>query len=243
MNVAYVTGVSRGLGAAMAADLLAAGWQVVGIGRSSAPVLAGACYAFVDADLADLVAAAPRAAAVMRANARRWPDGRAVLINNAARIEPVGVLGSLEVAALLQSLTVNLAAPTVMANAFCAAYATAAHARLVINVTSGLAGRAITGQSLYSIAKCGMEMLTRALTVDHADATFRAVTLRPGIIDTDMQRYIRNLSADVLPDVAMFANFHASGQLVAPATVAAKARAVLIEADVEAGRTYNYAEL
>ncbi len=99
------------------------------------------------------------------------------------------------------------------------------------------------GSGPYSIAKCGMEMLTRALTVDHPEPTFRAITLRPGIIDTPMQQYLRERDERELPDVALFRQWHAEGQLVAPATVAAKARRALVDAAVEPGRTYNYAEL
>lgn len=240
-DVAFVTGVSRGLGAALAEGLIAAGWRVVGIGRSAAPALAGRAFELVHADLGNLPGALAPVAAAMQAAA--GGSGRALLVNNAAVAGPVGLLGTLADDDLLRALTVNLAAPVALANAFCAAFADTARERRIINVTSGLAGRAMAGASLYSIAKCGMEMLTRALTVEHGEETFRAVTLRPGIIDTEMQQYLRSRPADALPDVDVFADFHSSGQLVDAATVARKTLARLVDAGVEAGRTYNYAEL
>jgi NAD(P)-dependent dehydrogenase (short-subunit alcohol dehydrogenase family) len=168
---------------------------------------------------------------------------RVVLVNNAAVAEPVGLLGTLSSEAIVRSLTVNLAAPAVLANAFCAAFANPTQSRLVINVTSGSAAHVLAGAGLYSVAKSGMEILTHALTADCPEPSFRAVTLRPGIIDTDMQQFMRSRSTGELPNVALFQGFHASGKLVDAATVAAKIRARLIDGEVEAGRTYSYAEL
>ena len=239
MNAAFVTGVSRGLGEAIAASLVDAGWRVFGIGRSAAPALAVPGFELVRCDLADLPAALSSAGLAMRS----VTVDRAVLVNNAAEAGPVGLIGSLDAAAIIRSLTVNLVAPAALANAFCAAFADPRQPRLVINVTSGSAANVLAGSGMYSVAKCGMEMLTRALTADHPEASFRAITLRPGIIDTPMQEFMRTRSADQLPDVALFRKFHESGQLVEAATVAAKIRTRLIEGDTEAGRTYRYAEL
>ena len=44
---AIVTGVSRGLGAALATELLERGFMVVGIGRTGNPALTGQDYEFV----------------------------------------------------------------------------------------------------------------------------------------------------------------------------------------------------
>ena len=86
-------------------------------------------------------------------------------------------------------------------------------------------------------------MLTKQLAAEHDAATFRAITIRPGIIDTPMQQFARSQSHDVLPSVAMFKDFHESGQLVAPDVVAAKIADKLVLGDVDQGRTYLYKEL
>ena len=54
MQAAMITGISRGLGEALAAELLARGWNVLGVGRKSATRLAGDRYRFVELDLADV---------------------------------------------------------------------------------------------------------------------------------------------------------------------------------------------
>ena len=102
---------------------------------------------------------------------------------------------------------------------------------------------ALPGGNIYSIAKAGLEMLTKALVAEQRSSTFRAITVRPGIIDTAMQAFMRSQSRDVLPSVGLFEGFHKSGQLVAPDVVAAKIVDRLVVADVEQGRTYSYKEL
>jgi benzil reductase ((S)-benzoin forming) len=237
-----LTGVSQGLGEALAAELLARGASVLGIGRRSSPRLAGDRYRFVAADLADATALASRVEPAFRDIAAQRPP-RACLVNNAATIEHAGVLGGLGASAIERSLRVNLAAPIVLADLFCRAFPDDAVERLVVNVSSGAAQHAIAGGSLYGIAKAGVEMLTRSLSVEHGSARFRAVTLRPGIIDTPMQAYARAQPEALLPDVGLFREFHAQGQLVAPDVVARKVVERLLLGDVEDARAYAYAEL
>ncbi|HET8584929.1 MAG TPA: SDR family NAD(P)-dependent oxidoreductase, partial [Casimicrobiaceae bacterium] len=164
------------------------------------------------------------------------------LVNNAATIEHVGVLGTLGPDGIDRSLRVNLAAPIALADLFCRIFGDAIERR-IINVSSGAAHHAIAGESLYSIAKAGLEMLTQALAAEHASPRFQAITLRPGIIDTPMQAFARSRPASSFPSVAMFQQFHASGQLVAPDVVARKVVARLVEGAVESGRVYSYAQL
>lgn len=245
-RAAIVTGVSKGLGEALAAALLARGWQVTGVGRSAAArlVAAGPAFRLVACDLAapdslDAVLG-PEFAAI----AATRPSA-VCLVNNAATAEPVGVAGELDAAALVRALGVNLAAPAVVANAFvrhCVTASTGADCR-VINISSGAAVWAIPGAGAYSIAKAGLEMLTKMLDADVAAPGFRAVTLRPGIIDTPMQESLRARSDAEMPSAPMFREFHASGKLVAPDVLAAKIVARLLEAPVERGRTYDATEL
>jgi len=88
-----------------------------------------------------------------------------------------------------------------------------------------------------------MEMLTRALAEEQREPTFRAVTIRPGVIDTDMQSFARSQSPDILPSVELFKGFHRDGRLVPPDVVAGKIIDKLVMAEVEHGRTYSYQEL
>jgi len=101
----------------------------------------------------------------------------------------------------------------------------------------------LPGSATYCAAKAGLEMLTRTLAAEQGADGIRVVTLRPGIIDTGMQAFMRSQSDAVLPAVEMFRRFHAQGQLVAPDVAAAKIVDRIIIGPVEQGRQYSYAEL
>jgi benzil reductase ((S)-benzoin forming) len=241
MKTAIVTGISRGLGESLARGLLAHGFAVTGIGRVDAASLAGPGYRFVECDLADARGIDATLAPVLRAIADARPEF-VCLINNAAVAGPVGTTGALESAGLASSIAVNLIAPLAIANLFCRVFDDAAQVRKIINVSSGAADSPLPGGGPYSIAKAGLEMLTRQLAAEHGSATFRAVTIRPGVIDTDMQTFMRTQSADTLPSVELFKGFHREQRLVPPDTVAGKIIDKLVLAEVEQGRTYNYRE-
>jgi NAD(P)-dependent dehydrogenase (short-subunit alcohol dehydrogenase family) len=248
-RLAIVTGVSRGLGAALAHTLLARGWTVVGIGRHDAADLAQAArqsgderYRFVRCDLADAAALDAAVGPVMSAAAALRP-AVAALVNNAADAGPIGVFGALDAPALAASLSINLAAPAALSNLFCRSFTDPACDRRIVNVSSGAAERTLEGGGAYCVAKAGLEMLTRMIASEQQGNTLRAITLRPGVIDTQMQVFMRSQAPERLPSLALFQGFHRGGQLVAASEVARKTVDRLLEAPIEQGRTYSYAEL
>jgi benzil reductase ((S)-benzoin forming) len=242
MHAAIVTGVSRGLGESLAATLLQRGFTVLGIGRANSARLTGERYRFVRIDLGDTARIGAVLGPSFSALAGEKPAS-VCLINNAAMASPVGLLGTLDDAAAATSLTVNLAAPIVLANLFCRVFGHDGAARRIINVSSGAAQRALPGETMYCVGKAGLEMLTAALAAEQQGPDFQAISVRPGIIDTDMQVFARSQSREVLPCVDMFVEFHSQGRLVPPDTVAAKIVDRLVLGEVENGRTYPYHEL
>src|SRR5205814_3851003 len=132
MQVAVITGVSRGLGGALAADLLTRGWNVLGVGRTSGARLGGGRYHFVQLDLADVGAIDATLSAAL-AEIRTSSPSSVVCINNAAVAGPVGVAGRLGARDIANAFDVNLAAPAALANLFCRVFADLAQDRRIIN--------------------------------------------------------------------------------------------------------------
>jgi len=242
MHATIITGVSRGLGESLAATLLERGYAVLGVGRRTSPRLGGERYTFARIDLSEATGIDEALASPFRAIADGKPES-VCLINNAATAGPVGVLGKLDAVAGAAALAANLTAPVALVNLFCRVFTDAKLPRRVINVSSGAAQNALPGESLYCVGKAGLEMLTRALAAEQTGPGFRAISLRPGIIDTEMQLFARSQSPDVLPCVDMFRDFHSQGRLVPPDVVAAKIADKLVLGEVEHGRTYSYQEL
>jgi len=240
-HAAVVTGVSRGLGAALAEELLGRGFFVLGIGRASSPTLTGDRFQFVQYDLADSAHIDTALEPAFEELKQRQPVS-VCLLNNAGSAEPLGPLGRLSSSGILSGLAVNLASAVALANLFCRVFSDGAVARRIINVSSGAAETAIPGEGVYCVAKSGLEMLTLALAADQQAASFRAITVRPGVIDTDMQTFLRLQPPDLLPVVELFRSFHGEGKLVAPQLVASKIVERLVAGEVEDGRTYSYSE-
>jgi len=241
-HVAIVTGVSRGLGAALARELLERGFTVLGIGRTSNAALTGDRYRFVQIDLADAAATDTVLAPAFRDIEELRPDS-VCLLNNAATINPIGPVGRLSSPEISSAITTNLTAAVTLANLFCRVFADGKVSRRVINISSGAAERALPGEAVYCVAKAGIEMLTLALAAERGAPTFRAITLRPGVMDTDMQALTRAQSPEVLPVVELFKGFQRDGLLVAPDVVAAKIVSQLVVAEVDDARTYTYQDL
>jgi benzil reductase ((S)-benzoin forming) len=242
MQAAIVTGVSRGLGEALAVTLLARGFEVVGVGRASNPALDSARYRFVECDLAHPARIAAAVLPALRALAASRPAA-VTLVNNAAVAWPIGRVGRLDVAEAAAALATNIAAPLALCNAFLDVFADTALHRRIVNISSGAAQTAIAGSAVYCVSKAAIEMLTRSIAADHADPHFRCITLRPGIFETGMQAFMRSHDPAAFPSVALFQGFKENGLLKPPAEVAAQIVERLIVADVEHGRTYTHLDL
>ena len=212
-NLYVVTGASRGLGAALAERIAAQpGNELLTISRGGASLAA---------DLSD-AQGAQRAGAALEARLRGRDFAKAVLINNAGVIDPVGPLDAVDPAALIGNLNVNLVAPLLLMRAFLRATA-GVPLRRVINISSGAGRRALYGWSAYCAAKAGLDMASRAVALE-AQARGQAVevcSLAPGVIDTGMQATVRAASPEAFADVERFRKLKSDGALRPAMDVAA----------------------
>jgi NAD(P)-dependent dehydrogenase (short-subunit alcohol dehydrogenase family) len=233
-HITVLTGASRGLGLALAEQLLAAGHHVLALARRET-VLASTGSGTLSTwccDLADATPVAVRLAAWLR---EQGGPGLAsvTLINNAAAVSPPAPLSASALPELQNALRVGLEAPTLLTAAFLQATAGWAVPRKVLFISSGLGRRAMAGAASYCAAKAGLDHLARALALEEAGVAHgaRVVSLAPGVIDTDMQVQLRNADPALFPERERFAALKAGGQLDTPAQAAAKVLAVLNRAD------------
>ncbi len=213
---AILTGHTRGLGAAIAADLLARKIPVLGLARSKNVELEKRCPTTLgqaELDLADAVALA------------RWLGGdhlrrflvgckAVLLVNNAGVVQPIGSIASHDVFAISRAVALNVAAPLMLASAVVAASAEASDRRMV-HVSSGAGRDAYAGWSVYCATKAALDHHARAVALDQTPA-LRICSLAPGIVDTDMQAEIRASTAEQFPLRAKFEALKQNGQLENP---------------------------
>jgi NAD(P)-dependent dehydrogenase (short-subunit alcohol dehydrogenase family) len=229
-----LTGASRGMGAAMAAQLLAPDHVLLCLSRkrnAALEVAGNACEQW-EIDLSQPIEAAARLGAWLAAqDAASFAS--ATLINNAAALTRIGGIEDCSDAELSSALRVGLEAPLLLTAAFLRATRSWPAARRVLNVSSGLGRRAMAGQASYCATKAGMDHLTRALALDEAQHPNGAklVSLAPGVIDTDMQTHLRAGDPAGFPEQANFIGLKEKGQLTSPSDAAARLLAYLKRAD------------
>jgi benzil reductase ((S)-benzoin forming) len=219
VRVSIITGVSRGLGAELMAQLHQRGDRVVGIGRDPGRLTAPDRVLLREADLADpdtLPDPAEIAAWLADASA-------AALIHNAATVEPIGAVGDLSPDQLATAVAVNLTAPMLLTNAFLAALPPDLPATILF-VSSRAAHAPIEGWSVYGATKRAGEVFFGALATQLAgNGRVRVAIAQPGVMDTGMQSTIRRVAGagGWFPDAERFVTMHERGELPAPAEVAA----------------------
>lgn len=161
---ALVTGASRGIGAAIADELRARGYEVVAPPRA-------------EMDLAD------------PSSVRAWLDAHArmdldTLVNNAG-INDLAEFGKMGQVAIGRMLQVDLAAPLLLMDGLAPAIKASSCGR-VVNVGSVWAGVSKPGRGMYSAAKQGLVGATKALALELAPFGALANVLCPGFTATEL---------------------------------------------------------
>ena len=233
-----LTGGSRGMGLAMAEQLLKPDHVLLCISRRSNDTLAGQAHSRGvsllqwQADLGDGAAVAQRLQGWL-ASQEAKTYASATLINNAGVIPRIGPLSQADADDLAHALRVGLEAPMQLSAAFLGSTESWGVPRKVLNISSGLGRRAMASQAGYCAAKAGMDHFTRCLALDEAlkPQGARVCSLAPGVIDTDMQVQLRGANGSDFPDQGNFVQLKQGGMLSSPQDAAAKVLAYLARPD------------
>jgi len=188
-RVALVTGGSRGIGKAIAAELAQAGAEVLLTSRTkeSAETAAseirssGGKARGVALDVSSDESVEGRIAALLDDCARI-----AILVNNAG-ITRDNLLLRMKREDWDGVLQTNLSGVYRLCRAVVPSMVRARYGRIV-NITSVVAGIGSPGQSNYAAAKAGIEGFTRSLARELASRNITVNCIAPGFIDTDMTR-------------------------------------------------------
>jgi NAD(P)-dependent dehydrogenase (short-subunit alcohol dehydrogenase family) len=213
---AIVTGHSRGLGAAVCEVLLARGFAVFGVARHRHPSLSARFPGAIEEAEVNLADPSGIEQWLASGSMQRFLQGaeRALLINNAGMVQPVGPLSVQQPGDVGRAVVLNVAGPLMLSSAFASA-TTSVSDRRIVHVSSGAARNAYAGWSVYCATKAALDHHARAVALD-AEGSMRIATIAPGVVDTEMQAEIRSVDATRFPSRERFVELKRSGQLTSP---------------------------
>ena len=194
-----ITGVTRGLGRALAEGFAARGCTVAGCGRSADAIAELRTSQLVtphDFAVVDVTSdAAVKSWAGRILETLGAPD---LLLNNAALINPNAPLWEVPAEEFDSVIDVNLKGTANVLRNFIPAMI-ARGSGVIVNFSSGWGRSTAPDVAPYCATKWGIEGLTRALAQELPKG-LAAVPLNPGIIDTDMLRSCFGGEAGHYPD-------------------------------------------
>lgn len=183
-RTALVTGASRGIGAAVAVALDAAGARVAVMARDRSRLDEVARSLTNDpvvlaADLAD-----PASPARLAAEARGALGHVDILVNNAAAAVRAPTT-DLDAALVDMLFAVNVRAPLLLIAALIPAMAEHGHGSIVnLSSVSGLVGT--PNRAAYAATKGAIDAATRSLARELGPLGIRVNSVAPGVVDTDL---------------------------------------------------------
>jgi len=238
-----VTGTSRGIGEALAQELLDRGHLVLGVARHRSAALDTPRYQHHDADLADAAACEGILARAALLTAGHGFDF-VCLVNNASATDPVGTIENCAPRDIQSHLQVGLVAPLVLTSLFFRVFANFSGRRKVAFISSGAAVTPIPGESVYCAAKAGLNMFARCVGLEQQGRApaFELVAIGPGMVDTAMQESVRGRTREEFPMGDFFRKAHADGRLQPPRAVAEQIVRIL-ETRTEPGKYVTVGEV
>jgi NAD(P)-dependent dehydrogenase (short-subunit alcohol dehydrogenase family) len=198
-----ITGVTRGLGRALAGEFIRGGHAVIGCGRSGEAIFDlrmayPAPHDFSVVDVAQDSKVAIWAASVLEHDSA--PD---LLINNAALMNRLSPLWEQDDREFTRLVDVNIRGAANVIRHFVPGMV-ARKKGVIVNLSSGW-GRSVSPEvGPYCMSKWAIEGMTKALA-EELPSGMAAVPLNPGVIDTDMLRSAWGEGAGAYPKAEAWA--------------------------------------
>lgn len=198
-RVAFVSGASRGLGAGIARRFSERGVRLVLCSRSAPVLPEGEGVLARSLDVRD---EAGLAELVEEAEARFGAID--LWINNAGVLDPIDKLRDIELDAFREHVDVNLTGVFLGTRCYVRHLRRMTRPGVLINVSSGAATKAYEGWAAYCAGKAAVERLTEVVALEERAIGLRAHAVAPGVVDTAMQRLIRETPEGRFPEAPRF---------------------------------------
>ncbi len=187
-----VSGISRGLGLAIAKDLLGQGYKVSGFSRKLSNEVTELkehnpdCLFFKIADASD--SASLQAFCTEAITAQGSVYG---LVNNSA-IAVEGILATLPEVEIERMLDIDLKGPLVLTRMLLRDLLSSRQGGRIINISSIVGSRGYVGLATYSACKAGLDGFSRSLAREVGRRGITVNSIAPGYMETEMSAGLNN---------------------------------------------------
>lgn len=143
------------------------------------------------------------------------------IIHNAGMISPIMPMSKAPSDAWAENIQVNLIGVQRLTQGVYSLMKASTRCR-VTTISSGASLRPLESWSSYCVAKAGQDMWARCLAEEGKRHGISAISIAPGIVDTDMQKEIRSADSQDFPSLSSFVGYFENGDLSSPSDVAKK---------------------
>jgi benzil reductase ((S)-benzoin forming) len=220
-KIAFVTGVSTGIGKAIALELLQNDYLVYGIGRTN--TINNPNYQFISLDFR-------KSELVSYFRFPQQPAQSYLLINNAGAIGEILPVGELNSESIIDVMHVNTIAPQILINTFIQTFARQNAPMHVLTISSGAAKRPIDAWATYCASKAAIDIFSETVKLEmelRGFKNFYIHSIAPGVVDTNMQTKIREAAPEKFKSSQRFHDLKNNGELASPEFVATKLMSVI----------------
>ena len=223
MKDAYlVTGASSGIGRFLSLELVNSGFSVIALSRESKHLASlGEELKLVDSNSMAIACDLSSSNDIAKASNAILESYQELsgIVHNAGVIDPIKPISEANFDDWNYLLQVNLLGVQDITQRLYGLIDGDSHTR-VTTISSGASKYPIGSWSAYCVSKAGLDMWTRCLAEEGQERNISAISVAPGIVDTNMQKNIRSSNPNDFPLHPHFVDYHKSGQLVTPEEVA-----------------------